>query len=135
MLKLTYTKKGDENMENNVAIVAQNILNERAQLEKELDECRKLHFKFKNAKELRRSEMTLSIARMSSEETEKEFGIKKMTDKKTAALIEQDQKYQNKLKGEKKYESEILKLEGQKETLDKRFELMIPLLKATLKVE
>lgn len=135
MLKLTYTKKGDENMENNVAIVAQNILNERAQLEKELDECRRLHFKFKNAKELRRSEMTLSIARMSSEETEKEFGIKKMTDKKTAALIEQDQKYQNKLKGEKKYESEILKLEGQKETLDKRFELMIPLLKATLKVE
>lgn len=122
-------------MENNVAIVAQNILNERAQLEKELDECRRLHFKFKNAKELRRSEMTLSIARMSSEETEKEFGIKKMTDKKTAALIEQDQKYQNKLKGEKKYESEILKLEGQKETLDKRFELMIPLLKATLKVE
>lgn len=135
MLKLTYTKKGDENMENNVAIVAQNILNERAQLEKELDECRRLHFKFKNAKELRRSEMTLSIARMSSEETEKEFGIKKMTDKKTAALIEQDQKYQNKLKGEKKYESEILKLEGQKETLDKRFELMIPLVKATLKVE
>ena len=122
-------------MENNVAIVAQNILNERAQLEKELDECRRLHFKFKNAKELRRSEMTLSIARMSPEETEKEFGIKKMTDKKTAALIEQDQKYQNKLKGEKKYESEILKLEGQKETLDKRFELMIPLLKATLKVE
>lgn len=122
-------------MENNVAIVAQNILNERAQLEKELDECRRLHFKFKNAKELRRSEMTLSIARMSSEETEKEFGIKKMTDKKTAALIEQDQKYQNKLKGEKKYESEILRLEGQKETLDKRFELMIPLLKATLKVE
>ena len=121
--------------ENNVAIVAQNILNERAQLEKELDECRRLHFKFKRAKELRRSEMTLSIARMSSEETEKEFGIKKMTDKKTAALIEQDQKYQNKLKGEKKYESEILKLEGQKETLDKRFELMIPLLKATLKVE
>lgn len=127
--------KEAENMENNVAIVAQNILNERAQLEKELDECRRLHFKFKNAKELRRSEMTLSIARMSSEETEKEFGIKKMTDKKTAALIEQDQKYQNKLKGEKKYESEILKLEGQKETLDKRFELMIPLLKATLKVE
>ena len=124
-----------ENMENNVAIVAQNILNERAQLEKELDECRRLHFKFKSAKELRRSEMTLSIARMSSEETEKEFGIKKRTDKKTAALIEQDQKYQNKLKGEKKYESEILKLEGQKETLDKRFELMIPLLKATLKVE
>lgn len=122
-------------MENNVAIVAQNILNERAELEKELNECRRLHFKFKNAKELRRSEMTLSIARMSSEETEKEFGIKKMTDKKTAALIEQDQKYQNKLKGEKKYESEILKLEGQKETLDKRFELMIPLLKATLKVE
>lgn len=135
MLKLIYTKKGDENMENNVAIVAQNILNERAELEKELDECRRLHFKFKNAKELRRSEMTLSIARMSSEETEKEFGIKKMTDKKTTALIEQDQKYQNKLKGEKKYESEILKLEGQKETLDKRFELMIPLLKATLKVE
>lgn len=127
--------KEAENMENNVAIVAQNILNERAQLEKELDECRRLHFKFKNAKELRRSEMTLSIARMSSEETEKEFGIKKMTDKKTTALIEQDQKYQNKLKGEKKYESEILKLEGQKETLDKRFELMIPLLKATLKVE
>lgn len=127
--------KEAENMENNVAIVAQNILNERAQLEKELDECRRLHFKFKNAKELRRSEMTLSIARMSSEETEKEFGIKKMTDKKTAALIEQDQKYQNKLKGEKKYESEILRLEGQKETLDKRFELMIPLLKATLKVE
>ena len=127
--------KETENMENNVAIVAQNILNERAELEKELDECRRLHFKFKNAKELRRSEMTLSIARMSSEETEKEFGIKKMTDKKTAALIEQDQKYQNKLKGEKKYESEILKLEGQKETLDKRFELMIPLLKATLKVE
>lgn len=127
--------KEAENMENNVAIVAQNILNERAQLEKELDECRRLHFKFKNAKELRRSEMTLSIARMSSEETEKEFGIKKMTDKKTAALIEGDQKYQNKLKGEKKYESEILKLEGQKETLDKRFELMIPLLKATLKVE
>lgn len=122
-------------MMENIAIVAQNILNERAQLEKELDECRRLHFKFKNAKELRRSEMTLSIARMSSEETEKEFGIKKMTDKKTAALIEQDQKYQNKLKGEKKYESEILKLEGQKETLDKRFELMIPLLKATLKVE
>lgn len=127
--------KGGKMMENNVAIVAQNILNERAELEKELDECRRLHFKFKNAKELRRSEMTLSIARMSSEETEKEFGIKKMTDKKTAALIEQDQKYQNKLKGEKKYESEILKLEGQKETLDKRFELMIPLLKATLKVE
>ena len=127
--------KETENMENNVAIVAQNILNERAELEKELDECRRLHFKFKNAKELRRSEMTLSIARMSCEETEKEFGIKKMTDKKTAALIEQDQKYQNKLKGEKKYESEILKLEGQKETLDKRFELMIPLLKATLKVE
>ena len=122
-------------MENNVAIVAQNILNEREKLDKELDECRKLHFKFKNAKELRRSEMTLSIATMSSEETEKEFGIKKMTDKKTAAIIEQDQKYQNKLKGEKKYESEILKLTSQKETLDKRFELMIPLLKATLKVE
>ena len=66
-------------MENNVAIVAQNILNERAQLEKELDECRRLHFKFKNAKELRRSEMTLSIARMSSEETEKEFGIKNLS--------------------------------------------------------
>lgn len=126
--------KGGKMMEN-VAIVAQNILNERAELEKELDECRRLHFKFKNAKELRRSEMTLSIARMSPEETEKEFGIKKMTDKKTTALIEQDQKYQNKLKGEKKYESEILKLEGQKETLDKRFELMIPLLKATLKVK
>lgn len=122
-------------MENNVAIVAQNILNEREKLDKELDECRKLHFKFKNAKELRRSEMTLSIATMSSEETEKEFGIKKMTDKKTAAIIEQDQKYQNKLKGEKKYESEILKLTSQKETLDKRFELMIPLLKATLKME
>lgn len=126
--------KGGKMMEN-VAIVAQNILNERAELDKELDECRKLHFKFKNAKELRRSEMTLSIATMSSEETEKEFGIKKMTDKKTAAIIEQDQKYQNKLKGEKKYESEILKLTSQKETLDKRFELMIPLLKATLKVE
>lgn len=122
-------------MKNNVAIVAQNILNEREKLDKELDECRKLHFKFKNAKELRRSEMTLSIATMSSEETEKEFGIKKMTDKKTAAIIEQDQKYQNKLKGEKKYESEILKLTSQKETLDKRFELMIPLLKTTLKVE
>ena len=82
--------KETENMENNVAIVAQNILNERAELEKELDECRRLHFKFKNAKELRRSEMTLSIARMSSEETEKEFGIKKMIEKTTAALIEQN---------------------------------------------